>query len=543
MAPRGRKSLHSHSASGLLVHRAWLLVFLLLPSSAAAATIDAHLAVLGEADFHGTGAQAWTTAGSMLDYRDGLGSGAMTATGSISWHVVQYNLTTVRTPAGSAAGPHEFQNAGDAYRAMSGSAASLKVTPIGQHHSVRLIGTASATHDASFRILPSQDVSPRYLSAPDAYGNRAQKNDFPNSGGRAQTTSTSMDCTGCRIVGFDADVDVDGTIIHTGIASSTTTPDPLNQGTATVDVYRILEAQVDGNVGLDGIGWIHYITNLAGNLTGDIQLQDAAGSGTVNGTPIPSSQHLFQAIGNMTVKANWADRDSRWTLTGDPQFVAVDATTVAGVRPSHTIPLAEVAAGVGLLAVAIAFFTNVGRAITSSAAALMVRVDAKKTRAGQQILALLHDRPVATRKDLAETLGMTDFMARYWSDRLTAQDELQKTMVGGEVHFMLNHSSLRFPTQFKSNDWTKGTADVSLASINHPTRRMLFDAIQRLGNADYAALRADLGDKCPSQSAASKHLKAMLDAGAIAKFTQSGRAFFMAAMSPEALHAHQHVAH
>lgn len=529
------------------------LALALLSTLAAAAPLplSAHLEVRGDTILHGSadGTLAW--GGSAKDARlgaDGAGE-AFDVVGDAELRT--YTFVEVVRDQGSPLGyDRRLVPVGSDVAPLGPVHGRVTFSAPGPHLGLRVLpapGTVVPA-PANLTLTPPQDFA-RLLEAGDATEQAVGTSDlYPRPGGRL--TGVALPAAGAAFDGRLAATDVVAHLPGRDVDTAWAVERSEVPGVGATSRWQSRVLVVSGSVApaqaLDGAGWAHSVERLDARLDGDLLLANAQGTGSLNGTPLPSGFHLFQAMGSFQAAADYTGTDGSWQVDGAPRFLALDARAVLPAAA-----LATSAVGLGILAGLLAFAS--GR-LPELAGLLVGRVrrlakaDAFASPTRRRVLQTLHEHQPAALPDLQRRTGLSRTALSYHLRVLVAYDLVQTRLPVDSSRrnrvFMINSNSLAFDLPPQPQADAPVAADVALAAVNsHGERRWIFDAVHQNGPLDYrrlAALRAEAGRPPLPQSSASYHLSMLVKARALDEAWRDGRKEYSAAIDAAAAQLEQY---
>lgn len=221
----------------------------------------------------------------------------------------------------------------------------------------------------------------------------------------------------------------------------------------------------------------------------DVFLHEATGEVIADGTDYELSGETLQFMGdgNSTMQVQ-ADRQ-HWTYEGSGSFVAVDAVAVAGERDNLLLAGAAAAGTAAIGALLWAWFTGIlreGLALVGLRTADPLANDNRL-----QILQTITHQPGITPAMLTQELGLGRATVNHHLRVLERASLISRHQDGKIPSWTLNSGSMDFALNpvDPTDSSTPQTARSGFASVGHPKRRMILDALTELGEADYATLK------------------------------------------------------
>lgn len=272
--------------------------------------------------------------------------------------------------------------------------------------------------------------------------------------------------------------------------------------------------------GLDSSSWVSRVRGLSATIEGDALWQGVNGEIQFGDNQTTHRGEAFQAIGAMDIRMDWPYggtggalrgpyANCTWTIAGQATFVAVDTQAVVGQRAELIV--------VSVLSIAVVLYllSPWGKA---PLLALFGRRLAPQDRprallenpTRRMILRALFDGLPQTAADLAASIGKSRSTVRFHVKILAAQGLLAEVRPHGrrKTAYVLGKEKQERPTLLLHTTYA------------NPARRALFEVVEELGPMDFAAIQAALGTGrwqsiSLSRSAASRHLAALVAAGAL----------------------------
>lgn len=291
------------------------------------------------------------------------------------------------------------------------------------------------------------------------------------------------------------------------------------------------------------------LESVQGEFTGDLAFSAVAGSMRVDGRDLPAERTLLQTIGAFQVQADYRDEgSSSWNLAGTATFVGVDGLPVAGNRHQGEWAAAAGVAGLSLLALMAAYLTHAGREFLTFISGRNV-AKPLESAARLQFLREIAHQPGLTLKDLAARTGLTKWGALHHMAILKRARFVDEVRNGNVSTFMLNSHSYKFYVPALASRGAGGNPEKvfvagALAELNHPNRRMIFEALQRTAPAHYAQLvdawkQMGIAPPYPTPRDLTYHASKMEEAGLVWRRRDGPNVVWGLNLDVDALRQHQ----
>lgn len=504
----------------------WVVLACLAVPTASAVSLEAFLEVRGDASFQGSGDGRFDWSGSVLDARLGhdLQSEPIVVDGKATLYV--YSYIDAELEDSSPPGHSHVSRLVDTDEQDLGHVSGQVHFQAGSaRSSVRLLpdGPVARSLDGAFALSSPRMIHASLARVPDAHPPELRESYYPPMGGIASMPKEAA-------VSFAGRLVVTGYSLGTSVGDIDTRwkdegPTVPGLGHWVSRTTRVLV--VEGQIQAQDTAWQQTYQGLDASVEGDLFLENAEGTGRLNGTPLPAGVHLFQAMGRMNITAQYSESPARWTIEGHPRFVAVNAQPVLGER----ITLAVAAAGLGTLALLAAVAAKWGRALLAAVPGLNIARPFGNQRR-TKLLSAIAAHPGLDQVSLAATAGMGRGTARHHLRILLKADILTERLVGRRRTYTLNRGTFDFQLPA-----SKGTAGYAMALARHPQRARLLDALETLGTGDYELLAKQLGQAGVHlrPNAASYHLGLLADAGLVTKHRVGRRILWKLAAPRDAI--------
>jgi predicted transcriptional regulator len=463
--------------------------------------------------------------GSLREAR--LGHDAFEGRLLIDGHVRQLNYTYLivasdeGTPTGHARKPVPVPSGEWDLGRVKGT---LQFDGAGPGGSLRLIPTATVDLEApaDFTLEATRKFEYELRDTDGAQPQTATAGFYPADGGLLRRA-------GLPGASFDGRVVVSDYLIRSPLGPldlRTTSQDTSLAGyAATVRTTHALV--VDGHIATPPLedSWWNVITEAALTIDGQLLLQNAHGSGSVNGTPIPSDTQMVEAKGDFSVVADYRHAPSSWQVDGESTFVASNAKTVFG----HRFNAVEVAGLAALLATAVA-------AVARFMAGINI-ADPIGNETRRRIIRIVSDDPGITLPRIKDQTGLSRASVRHHIRVLTRSKVVASTKVGNSLSYTLNHASF----DFRAGTSPRLAGEV-LGHFSQPKRRAILEALECRGEMDYHGMAqhwAQTGDRVPSVQVINYHCHKLLRLGLVQRRRDGHRTYWSLAFDRSKLLAHQ----
>ncbi|MEA3143710.1 MAG: hypothetical protein QOG31_1034 [Thermoplasmata archaeon] len=513
-----------------------LLLLFLLPLAAplaSATQLDARFDVQGDALFHGRSDAHAAWSGSVQDARLGHGADGLfwvRGTALLLNYTFLDSKQAASSPTGYGRNVVLLSQSAFPLGRVEGPLAVVAGTP---ESSLRLLPAEDATVPLAegFSLTPARSLHDQLGTSDDAQPIREGAAFYPRVGGMLGGAPLQV-----------AGLAFEGRLVATGLLLAlpggpldtrwtTQGPEVANVGWDRIRTTHVLvvEGTLQSATALAPDHWATAVRGVAGDLDGDLVLQNSAGQGTLNGTPLPDGIHLFQAAGRFHVAAAYGVGRGDWQVAGDPRFAAVNAVPLAGTRPGWGVGLAA-AGGLGLLAL-------LAKALSKALPAIRGRHDADPMAGAkrQRILTLVSENPGIGQRGLAEQAEASRATVRHHLRILLHAGIVSEHAARGQRVYTLNSESYGFPVG-------AGSAAQALALLRNPIRSQLFQALRDHPGLDLASLREvwrPTGAAQPDPNVLAYHLGRLATGGLVERATVEGRTVWRAAFDPGDTRDHQ----
>lgn len=506
--------------------RLCLGVLLAAAPTVTSAPLEANLEVRGEATFEGHGFAIGQWTGALhQDPEPGIGL-AVDGTARLLTYTYAFVERDPGNPSGFGRDMELVDSREENLPIVNGT---LETSDIGPHASLRLIPQTAEDLPCrgQFRLTGWQQFPDPFSAAIDAQPANVRGAFYPGSGAPVKGCQLDEGHFIGRVVITDAAILGPGGRIDT-IWSH---PDHV-QGIGSAGLLETKVLVIDGAIATaarDLTGWTTYVNSLKGDIEGDLVLQNAQGTGQLNGTTLPPGIHMFQATGSLSFSADYARPVAVWQITGDANLVAVNAGTVWNQDAVNTAVASLALISVLVLLIKWLRITGV----------VLPGLNVANPFGNQQrlrILTLVASNPGIDQASLAREATVSRGTLRHHLRILLRSDLITKRSISSRSTYTLNDDSYEFPVVTES-----GSAGEAFALLRHPTRQALLEALERGGSADYEALHSELcrrGLALP-RDAASYHLGLLRRAGLVDRSMQGKRALWSARVNTLALRARQ----